>query len=95
MSRAAAGKGHGMTYLDPDDHDPDDVRVMFTEEQTRRAFAIAEGYARYCLDQGRPPPAHPLLAVLEAAEAMKAYIDQQHGLAMLAEWGGAHDGRPN
>ena len=85
-----------MNYVDPDDHDPAPVNVAFSEAETRRIYAVAEGYAQHCITHGRTPPENVMLALLEAAENMAArlaFIAEQYEVAMLAEWG--EGGLPN
>ena len=69
-------------YLNPDDDAPQPIHAAFTEDETRRIFAIAEHFAARCKARGIEPPPDPLRALLAAAEGFAPEgafaLDQLH-----------------
>ena len=74
------------TYVDPADDEPVPVHVAFTEDETRRIYAIAEWYAAYCAQHGRAAPVDPMRALLEAAESMGARLEYISAAYEHAQW---------
>ena len=73
-------------YIDPADDDPQPVNVAFTEAETARIYAIAEQYAAYCRQHGRPIPCDPMRALLAAAEPMALRLEYIATAYEHAQW---------
>ena len=74
------------TYVDPADDKPEPVHVAFTEDETRRIYAIAEWYAAYCAQHGQAAPPDPMRSLLEAAESMGARLEYISAAYEHAQW---------
>ena len=51
-------------YHDAKAAEPEPLNVAFNEDETTRVLAIAERYAAYCRQHGRPIPRDPVRALL-------------------------------
>ena len=73
-------------YFDPDATEPEPVNVALTEDETRRVYRIAEGYAALCEAHGYPPPPDAMRALLQCCEHLEhilAVIRAAHDKAVL------------
>ena len=62
------------------------LNSVFTEDETTRILAIAERYAVYCRQHGRPIPSDPVRALLGAAESMALRLEYIATAYEHAQW---------
>ena len=65
---------------------PVPLNVAFNEDETTRILAIAERYAAYCRQHGRPIPCDPMRALLAAAETMALRLEYIATAYEHAQW---------
>ena len=75
----------------PDYHDakpvgPVPLNVAFDEDETDRILRIAERYADFCRQHGRPVPPDPVRALLAAAESMALRLEAIAAVYEHAQW---------
>ena len=66
--------------------EPEPLDIAFNEDETTRILAIAERYAAYCRQHGRPIPCDPMRALLAAAETMALRLEYIATAYEHAQW---------
>ena len=73
-------------YHDAKAAEPEPLNVAFNEDETTRVLAIAERYAAYCRQHGRPIPRDPVRAMLCACESMALRLEYIATAYEHAQW---------
>ena len=73
-------------YHDAKAAETEPLNVAFDEDETTRILAIAEWYAAYCRQHGRPIPRDPVRALLCAAESMALRLEYIATAYEHAQW---------
>ena len=73
-------------YVDAEAAEPEPLDIAFNEDETTRILAIAERYASFCRQHGRPVPRDPVRALLAAAESMALRLEYIATAYEHAQW---------